>query len=152
MYEAGVPSGLAVSPYVRYLLSSAGRHRMWWLAIHSATSTAVGGLRLSTRAGPTGRDVIGDSVAVEELSVDPSHQRVGLATALLDAVHRWLAGRSDLTQTVGLGVETDNHPAIALYAKLGYVVAVRDGSPIVFRGGNDRPCHVMFRRLVTNGR
>lgn len=146
-YEADVPAGLVVSPYVRYLLAPPAQHRVWWLATHLATHAAVGGLRLSTRSGATGRDVFGESVCIEELSVDPSYQRTGVATALMRAAEAWLAGRPDLAQTVSLGVETDNAIAIRLYTKLGYAVAARDGNPIVFRGGNGRPCHVMFKRL-----
>jgi GNAT superfamily N-acetyltransferase len=148
-YEASVPAGVTALPHVEYMLTPPAQHRVWWLAADVAISTAVGGLRLSKRGGRTGRDVIGKSVIVEELSVAPSHQRTSVGTALLLAAEAWLASRTDLAQTLSLGVEIDNMIAKHLYTKLGYAVAARDSDPIVSPGSNGRPCHVMYKRLST---
>lgn len=108
MCEASVAAGVTALPHVEYMLTPPAQHRIWWLAMDVAISTAVGGLRLSKHGGRTGRDVIGESVIVEELSVAPSHQRTGVGTALLLVAETWLAGRNDLAQTLSLGVEIDN--------------------------------------------
>jgi len=147
-YAGGVPADVVVSPYVAHLLGDPAPHRVWWLAVHTSTGVAIGGLRLSTRPGKTGRDVIGDAVSIEELSVDPAAQRTGVGTALLVTAESWLRGRPDLPQTLDLGVAVDNAPALALYRKLGYAVVERDGVPIVFAGADGRPCHVMAKRLA----
>ncbi len=146
-HEGQAPSGLAVSPYVQYLLTAPAAHLVWWLALRSSDSVAVGGLKLNLCSGPTGRDVVGESVVIEDLSVDPKHQRLGIATALMQATESWVRSQPDRAQTIGLGVETNNSIAIALYNKMGYTVAARAGIPITFPGGNGHPCHIMFKRL-----
>ncbi|MFC7483546.1 GNAT family N-acetyltransferase [Luedemannella flava] len=133
---------------VRRVPSWAGRpHLVWFLAVHTPAATATGGLRLSRRGGPTGRDVIGESATVQQLSVDPAHQRAGVGTALMRAAEGWLRDRPNLPRTISLGVETTNAAAIALYSRLGYVVTSRDGVPITFVSGDNHLCQVMVKRL-----
>lgn len=86
-------------------------------------------------------------MVVEQVSVDPAHQRRGIGTALLRAAEAWLADRPDLPGTLTLGVETGNAGAIRLYARLGYAF-VRDGdAPFVFPGDDGELCYVMAKRL-----
>ena len=148
-YGGQVPSGLLVSPYVQYLLTAPAAHLVWWLALRASDSVAVGGLKLTLRSGLTGRDLIGESVVIGDLSVDPKHQRLGIATALIQATESWVSSQPDRAQTISLGVETSNCIAIAVYSKMGYTIAARAGIPITFPGGDGRSCHLMFKRLNT---
>ena len=67
----------------------------------------------------TGSAVLdGDWLGVHGLSVDASHRRRGLATAVLAELVEWGAERG--ARTVWLHVETDNAPALALYERLGF--------------------------------
>lgn len=147
-YEGEVTAGRAVSPVVDYMFEPPAAHLVWWLAVRVDSDTVVGGLRLNQHSGVTGRDVFGDSVVIDDVSVDPAHQRRGVATALMRAAEAWLAEQPDLPRVISLGVETDNAPAIALYHRCGYVVLERDGEPVVITGGSGRPCHVMYKRLA----
>jgi ribosomal protein S18 acetylase RimI-like enzyme len=146
-YEGQVPSGLVISPHVQYLLTAPAPHLVWWLAVHSPSVAAVGGLKVSLHSGRTGRDILGESVVIEDLSVAPSHQRLGIGTALIQTAEIWISSRPDYAQTISLGVESDNTIAIALYNKMGYTTVARAGIPITFPDGNGHPCNVMSKRL-----
>jgi ribosomal protein S18 acetylase RimI-like enzyme len=54
---------------------------------------------------------------VNELGTRDSHQRRGVATALMQ--HMIAIGRARGCEAVWLGTETDNIPALALYRKIG---------------------------------
>ncbi len=60
----------------------------------------------------------GDLVALDDLVVAPEHRRAGWATAALAEALDWAAASGALT--AWLHVETDNDPALALYASLGF--------------------------------
>jgi ribosomal protein S18 acetylase RimI-like enzyme len=91
----------------------------------------IGALRLNPGGGPTGRDIIGATVVVEELSVDPAHQRAGVGTGLMNAAESWVRARPDLPQRLSLGVDPGNLGAIRLYQRLGYAVAIDNGRFLV---------------------
>ncbi|WP_394823968.1 GNAT family N-acetyltransferase [Pendulispora albinea] len=85
---------------------------------HVAFATLRGGDPARARA--IGRCVIVDGWAgFSAIEVDPAHRRRGLATTVMRALTRW-AARAGATDAY-LQVETDNAPAIALYARLGFV-------------------------------
>jgi ribosomal protein S18 acetylase RimI-like enzyme len=52
------------------------------------------------------------------VEVAPEHRRQGLAATVMDALHRW--GRTQGAARAYLQVSSDNAPALALYARLGY--------------------------------
>jgi ribosomal protein S18 acetylase RimI-like enzyme len=60
----------------------------------------------------------GDWLGVHALGVVPEHRGQGHATAMMAAILEW--GAEQGGQTVWLHVETDNAPALALYAGLGF--------------------------------
>jgi GNAT superfamily N-acetyltransferase len=67
----------------------------------------------------SGRAAIdGDWLGVHGLGVEPDHRGQGHATALMAALLEW--GAEQGATTVWLHVETDNEPALALYAGLGF--------------------------------
>jgi ribosomal protein S18 acetylase RimI-like enzyme len=84
---------------------------------------------------------------VAELSVDPEYRRQGVASALMRAVEDWVRNQPDLPRTISLGVETDNKDAVALYSKLGYAAAKRDGEAVTFMGSDGKPCYVYYKIL-----
>ncbi len=102
---------------------------------------SAGTLRLVTTSGRHGREVIGESVTIEHVGVATTFRRRGFATRLMHAAEQWLRANPDLPQTLTLGVETTNTPAIALYQKLGYAIATE------FSGPSGNPCYAMFKRL-----
>ena len=57
-----------------------------------------------------------DDVDVDRLAVDPGALRTGVATALLEELHR----REDDARTFHVTTGADNGPAVALYTRLGY--------------------------------
>lgn len=59
---------------------------------------------------------VGDDVDVDRLAVDPAALRTGVATALLEELHR----REDDARTFHVTTGADNGPAVALYTRLGY--------------------------------
>jgi GNAT superfamily N-acetyltransferase/uncharacterized protein YdhG (YjbR/CyaY superfamily) len=124
-YEGELPADLDISPHVRHLATGPAPHLVWFMASRADGGGGVAGLRLSLRSGRIGRDVIGENVVVEELSVDPEHRRAGLGSALPGAATRWVQRRPRLPQRLSLGVETDNEAAIALYDKVGFTIATR---------------------------
>lgn len=65
--------------------------------------------------------VDGAWLGVFSLTVAPQALRRGIASAVMDALERWAAERG--TTGVYLQVETDNAPALALYARRGMAVA-----------------------------
>jgi N-acetylglutamate synthase len=65
--------------------------------------------------------VDGAWLGVFSLTVAPEALRRGIATAVMDALERWAAQRG--ATGVYLQVETDNAPALALYARRGMVVS-----------------------------
>jgi ribosomal protein S18 acetylase RimI-like enzyme len=77
-----------------------------------------------------------DTAALYGMWVDPSARRLGLGSALIEAVKGWAieAGYPRL----GLGVTTTNAPAIALYERLGFVdigdrYPLREGTDLVIQ-------------------
>lgn len=62
-----------------------------------------------------------DLAGIQSLAVDPSARSGGLGTELVSAALRWARLRG--ARTAWLQVSTANEPAIALYEKLGFVVA-----------------------------
>jgi ribosomal protein S18 acetylase RimI-like enzyme len=113
---------------------------MVWAAIDDA-GEVVGEIRLSPRSGRNGRDVIGESYTIDEVWVDGAHQRRGLGTRLMRTAEAWMRERDDRPHTLGLGVNTDNDGAIALYRGMGYRIAV------AFTGVDGQVCYAMYKRL-----
>jgi ribosomal protein S18 acetylase RimI-like enzyme len=62
--------------------------------------------------------VDGDWLGIHNLVVQPAYRRRGLAKAVLGELLAWGAERG--AGTVWLHVQTDNEPALALYASLGF--------------------------------
>lgn len=65
-----------------------------------------------------GAAIDGDWLGLHGLSVEPAYRRRGLGRAIVAALLDWGAERG--ARTAWLHVETDNEPAIALYAGLGF--------------------------------
>lgn len=61
-----------------------------------------------------------DWLGLRSIAVDPAHRRQGHATAIVSALLEW--GAEHGARTAYLQVFADNHPALALYAKLGFSV------------------------------
>jgi len=72
------------------------------------------GTRIAVGSGILDDDWLG----IHGLTVDASHRRRGLATAVMTELVEWGAERG--VRTVWLHVETDNAPALALYERLGF--------------------------------
>lgn len=72
------------------------------------------GTRIAVGCGVLDDDWLG----IHGLSVDASHRRRGLATAVMAELVEWGAERG--VRTVWLHVETDNAAAVALYERLGF--------------------------------
>ena len=87
----------------------------------SAYDDSPGRLSVSQSSGAaSGRGVLsGDWLLVDNLQVDPSHRRRGLATGVLVELLDW--GASQGARTALLSVETASTGAIALYARHGFV-------------------------------
>src|SRR5215831_17994232 len=64
-----------------------------------------------------------DEAELQNLAVDPEHQRQGIGQALLEGVHGRL--RATGTKRVYLEVRPSNRPAVALYVSSGYTLAGR---------------------------
>jgi GNAT superfamily N-acetyltransferase len=77
-------------------------------------------VRLHGGAATGGASLDGDWLCVHSLHVDPDHRRRGLATSAVTELLDWGASRG--ARTVWLHVESDNAPALALYAGLGFRV------------------------------
>lgn len=54
------------------------------------------------------------------MSVHPDHRRKGIGTALLNSLLEW-ARQNPVVEKVALGVFAENHPAVALYQKAGFI-------------------------------
>lgn len=61
----------------------------------------------------------GDWVGYRSIAVDPAHRRRGLGLAVMAALVEWSAERG--ASTAYLQVLGDNEPALALYARLGFL-------------------------------
>ena len=57
---------------------------------------------------------------VVTVEVDPAARRIGIARTLLAELESWARGHSD---RIFLEVDADNEAAVALYGKLGYLLA-----------------------------
>ncbi|OZM75106.1 GNAT family N-acetyltransferase [Amycolatopsis antarctica] len=105
----------------------------WWtLSVGSATPDAAqrhvlthGGRigygvaeRAGNAAGAVRGALAGDLLHVSRLAVAPAHRRQGLAAALMAGLGTW-AARHGATRCV-LQVARGNHPALALYQRLGF--------------------------------
>lgn len=66
---------------------------------------------------------VADEAELQNLAVDPEHQRHGLGQALLDGVHCRL--RAAGTKRVYLEVRPSNASALALYQSSGYTIVGR---------------------------
>ena len=56
-------------------------------------------------------------IFIYDLAVAEAHRRRGVATALIEEMRRIAAGRG--AYVMFIATEADNHPAVALYSKLG---------------------------------
>jgi ribosomal protein S18 acetylase RimI-like enzyme len=143
------PGNLTVSGWVSHMLEDPKPGDLFWFAVDPSSQSAIGGLQLRTAGGgATAHEITGDTVGVKDLSVDPQYQRHGIGQHLMEAAESWAAGQSNLPQTLGLGVETDNQRAINLYRKLGYAIAAKQGNDVTFIGPDGKPCYVMYKRLT----
>ena len=95
------------------------RHRLP-TPLHTAEVMANPAGRAVLRQGPVRVSVAlaRDWLAIYSLEVDPAQRRRGLARQLLAEAIAWGAERG--ATTAWLHVETDNHPAVALYASIGF--------------------------------
>jgi ribosomal protein S18 acetylase RimI-like enzyme len=134
-----------ISGWLEYILEGPKPSDHFWFAVEQ--NKIIGGLKLTLDQGATAHDITGDTVGIDELSVDPKHQRQGIAAALVQASEQWIRAQKQLPQTLGLGVETTNDRAIKLYKKLGFETASREGEPVRFSGAGGKPCCVMFKHL-----
>lgn len=73
--------------------------------------------------GPFGRPITFTSAMINGMWVDPSHRRMGIGRALLEAVMTW--AKEQGAQRLELGVSEGNTPAIHLYEQLGFAEASR---------------------------
>ncbi len=92
------PAGRRGRPPVRATIGPLHRRRL--------------GHRASRRTPTTGWGCSG-------IEVDPAHRRQGLALAVIGALLEWGAERG--AGTAYLQVTSDNGPALALYARIGFV-------------------------------
>lgn len=143
------PGNLVLSDWVSYMTEETKPTDRFWFALPPDHGPAVGGLKLRLQGGgATARDITGVTVGVSELSVDPKYQRQGVAEALMKATESWVMTQPNIPRTMGLGVETDNYPAISLYKKLGYVIAAHANQAVTFKGPDGKPCYVMYKQLM----
>jgi ribosomal protein S18 acetylase RimI-like enzyme len=93
----------------RHVLAEGARHPVAFVVAHHDSGGTVGALRAVVTA---------DLLHVSVLAVHPAFRRRGVARALLAAASAWGARRGARRSV--LQVATDNEPALALYARLGF--------------------------------
>lgn len=79
---------------------------------------------------------------VDWMWVDPEARRLGLASALIEAVRAWAVQAG--YPMLGLGVTTTNAPAIALYERLGFA---DNGDRYPLREGTELTIQIMVLAL-----
>jgi RimJ/RimL family protein N-acetyltransferase len=80
------------------------------------------------------------------LTVEPRWHRVGVGSALLEALLGWACAHPTIKK-VGLAVQADNSGAIALYEKHGFVIEGRRIREIRLGPGDYRDDLLMYRLL-----
>lgn len=111
----------------------AGGEAEWRERLLDPEALAVVALEDGVGVGLARGAVEDDSAWLHSLWVDPRHRGHGIAQRLVQAVEEWARARST---RVTLDVVPDNAPAIALYARLGYVPSSEPGEPLP-GGGNE---------------
>jgi ribosomal protein S18 acetylase RimI-like enzyme len=101
-------------------------------------SVPVGYFQLDTRSVP-GAPAAADIVGLRALAIDRSAQGQGVGTAAMAALPAYVRARFPTRRFVTLTVNTDNPPAIALYARAGF----RDAGTGIYHGGRTGPQHVL---------
>jgi GrpB-like predicted nucleotidyltransferase (UPF0157 family) len=91
--------------------------RVWYGFVGSAL---VGGMKVTCEPGRTGADLMPPHIILDSLSVETAFRRRGCGRALMQFVHSWLIDEQGMPNTISLGVDPENLPAIRLYESLGY--------------------------------
>jgi len=130
---------------VAYLLDGLKSTQKVWFIENNGR--VVGGIRIDTKSGATGLDVIGPNVVVGDLSIESSERKKGYGRELMLSFENWVLHQADLPKTISLAVETDNEPAIRLYESLGYRFLIESGQRLARPGDNDKQLWFMYTKL-----
>lgn len=94
------------------------------VVLEGAPRSAFASIRVEGRTAAVGRSsVTGHWVGMDLIRVSDDHRRRGLGTAVVQALARWGGGQGG--RRTYLEVVSDNSPATAAYARLGYTEAYR---------------------------
>lgn len=117
----GNPSEIEkIRSHVKSELEELGDNRVLFILEQGEEAVGVVQLLLKNADGDPDLANGEDMAHVHALQIKKSFQRKGLATMMMKSLESYALDNG--IRTLSLGVDGDNHPALQLYEKLGYIL------------------------------